>query len=96
MIYQNFKLHTLIPTFASESKLQYLGIWQENAESLAPLFSSQHLVPEQIPEKCKLRDVIVSLALTHSNRLVASPLDFLGMNPAIFFCWGFGHTITKP
>ena len=37
-------LHTLIHTFALETKLQYIGLNQENAEFLAPLLISQVLV----------------------------------------------------
>jgi len=46
-------------TFHLETKVQYLGLNQKNAESLAPLFS-QHLVPVQILGQCELRDVIHS------------------------------------
>jgi hypothetical protein len=51
-------LHTLIYTFAFETKPQYLGLNKENVEVAAPLFSFQHLVPEPIPEECELRDVM--------------------------------------
>jgi len=55
-------------------------------ESLAPLFSSQHLVPELKPAECELRDVIYSFALTHPNTLLlASLLDLLGVDLATLF-----------
>ena len=56
-------LHTLIHTFAFEKKPQYLGLDQENAEFLAPIFSSQHFVPQKIGTKCELRDVIHSYSM---------------------------------
>jgi len=59
----NFTLHTLIHTFALGAKLQYFGLNEENAEFLAPLFISQHLVPDPISAKCELRDVIHTFAL---------------------------------
>jgi len=57
------RLHTLIYTFRLEPNIQYLGLNQENAESLAPLFSSQHILPEQILGKYALRDVISSFVV---------------------------------
>ena len=60
-------------TFPPETKLQYLGLNLVNAEFLAPLFSSQHLVPEQILGKCELRDVIHSpLRPLHAAQLTFS------------------------
>ena len=44
----------------TKSKLQYLGLDNKKAESLTPLFYSQHFVPQLIPEKCALRDVMFS------------------------------------
>jgi len=48
----------MLITFAIFHQRQYLGLNKENAESLASLFSSQHLVREQIPAECKLRNDI--------------------------------------
>jgi hypothetical protein len=59
--------HTLIYTFTFNTKLQYIGLIQENAESLAPLFYSRHLVPERILGKCELRDAIFRSCLVEFN-----------------------------
>jgi len=63
------RLHTLIYTSSLETKLQYLGLNLENAESLAPLSFSQYLVPEQIPEECELRDVMGTSLVIEVGRL---------------------------
>ena len=82
--YPDCELHTLIHTLPIETKLHYLGLSSENAEFLAPLLSSQHLVMRFLGGKCKLRDVIstlISLNLTHPNAppMTSLLLDLLGV-----------------
>ena len=58
LVCRNCRLHALIHTPHLESNLQYLGSSLENAEFLAPLFSSQYLVLRSLRRKCELRDDI--------------------------------------
>ena len=58
---RDLALHTLMHTLPVETRLQYIGLSSENAEFLAPLFSSQHSVLNFPVGKCGLRDVISSL-----------------------------------
>ena len=53
----------ILHTFPFKTKLQYLGLSLENAEFLAPLFSSQHPVLSSQRGKCELRDVMYTLAV---------------------------------
>ena len=41
----------ILHTFHLETKLQYLGLNEENAESLAQLYASQHIVLRFMVEK---------------------------------------------
>ena len=55
-------MHYILHTSPLETRLQYLGLNQKNAESLAPLSFSQHVALRFLVAKCELRDVIHSLA----------------------------------
>jgi hypothetical protein len=43
---------------------------------MAPLYFSQDLVPDKIPAKCELRDVIHSFAVNESSLLFSSNYAF--------------------
>ena len=82
---QRHSNNSLDTTCEKNLKLPYLGLNLENAESLAPLFSSQHLVWDLWWGKCELRDVIYTFAafefsFTFLNLLLPSQMVILTTN----------------